>query len=91
MLCKKCSRESTLIKLYSMDVTIWKEDINNFKCNISKFIKERGKASFVKSDKRFSEVAIIKAYISGSLPPQLIMSPMALSDIESISDFDSDH
>ena len=72
-----------------MDVTIWKEDINNFKCNISKFIKERGKASFVKSDKRFSEVAIIKAYISGSLPPQL--SPMALSDIESISDFDSDH
>ena len=43
----------------------------------------------VKSDKRFSEVAVIKAYISGSLPPQL--SPMALSDIESISDFDSDH
>ena len=29
-----------------MDVTIGKEDINNFKCNISKFIKERGEASF---------------------------------------------
>ena len=31
LLCKKCSRESTLIKLYSMDVTIGKEDINKFK------------------------------------------------------------
>ena len=29
----------------------------------------------VKSDKRFSEVAIIKAYISGSLPPQLRPRP----------------
>ena len=31
LLCKKCSQESTLIKLFSMDVTIGKEDINKFK------------------------------------------------------------
>ena len=34
------------VNLDSMDVTVGKEDINNFKCNISKFIKERGEASF---------------------------------------------